>query len=140
MLDLYPEIEPYESGLLDAGDGHLVYWETGGNPAGKPAVVVHGGPGSGSSAAWRRFFERGRRLRRGSEPPYTPVRAGLVALIEKNSGSRPSFSPGRRWVPSGAGSRNGSGHSTNGNSWRKSIRNPAVTSAVTISPRPWFQL
>lgn len=57
MLDLYPEIEPYESGLLDAGEGHLVYWETCGNPAGKPAVVVHGGPGSGCSSAWRRFFD-----------------------------------------------------------------------------------
>lgn len=57
MLDLYPEIEPYESGLLDAGEGHLVYWETCGNPAGKPAVVVHGGPGSGCSAGWRRYFD-----------------------------------------------------------------------------------
>ncbi|MGZ6300064.1 MAG: prolyl aminopeptidase [Candidatus Limnocylindria bacterium] len=57
MLDLYPEIEPYDTGLLDAGDGHLVYWETCGNPAGRPAVVVHGGPGSGCSAAWRRFFD-----------------------------------------------------------------------------------
>lgn len=57
MLELYPEIEPYESGMLDAGDGHLVYWETCGNPAGKPAVVVHGGPGSGCSTSWRRFFD-----------------------------------------------------------------------------------
>src|SRR5258708_2173330 len=55
--DLYPEIEPYESGLLDVGDGNLVYWETCGNPSGKPAVVVHGGPGSGCTPDFRRFFD-----------------------------------------------------------------------------------
>jgi proline iminopeptidase len=43
----YPAIDPYDHGLLDVGDGQLVYWETRGNPAGKPAVVLHGGPGSG---------------------------------------------------------------------------------------------
>ena len=47
MTALYPELEPYESGSLDVGDGHSVYWETSGNPDGKPAVVFHGGPGSG---------------------------------------------------------------------------------------------
>ena len=41
----YPPIEPYETGLLDTGDGNLVYWETCGNPDGVPALVVHGGPG-----------------------------------------------------------------------------------------------
>src|SRR5260370_1760963 len=61
--DLYPEIEPYESGLLDVGDGNLVYWETCGNPSGKPAVVVHGGPGSGCTPAFRKFFDpRGYRV------------------------------------------------------------------------------
>src|SRR6266508_2487690 len=43
--------------MLDVGDGHLVSWETGGNPAGKPAVVLHGGPGSGCGPSWRRFFD-----------------------------------------------------------------------------------
>jgi proline iminopeptidase len=57
MMDLYPEIEPYDHGRLDVGDGHLVYWETCGNPAGKPAVVLHGGPGSGCSPGWRRYFD-----------------------------------------------------------------------------------
>lgn len=56
MAELYPEIEPYDQGMLDVGDGNLVYWETCGNPSGKPAVVVHGGPGSGCSAGFRRFF------------------------------------------------------------------------------------
>ncbi|MFF4592053.1 prolyl aminopeptidase [Amycolatopsis sp. NPDC001319] len=57
MAGLYPEIEPYEHGLLDVGDGHEIYWETCGNPAGKPALVVHGGPGSGCSANLRRYFD-----------------------------------------------------------------------------------
>lgn len=54
---LYPEIAPYDHGLLDVGDGNRVYWETCGSPAGKPAVVLHGGPGSGCSAEMRRFFD-----------------------------------------------------------------------------------
>ncbi|MER5388468.1 prolyl aminopeptidase [Saccharopolyspora sp. NPDC002686] len=54
---MYPEIEPDESGMLDVGDKHRVYWEVCGNPRGKPAVVVHGGPGSGCSAGMRRFFD-----------------------------------------------------------------------------------
>jgi proline iminopeptidase len=43
--------------MLDAGDGNLVYWEVCGNPAGKPAVMLHGGPGSGCVPAWRRYFD-----------------------------------------------------------------------------------
>jgi proline iminopeptidase len=43
--------------MLDAGDGHQVYWETCGNPTGKPALVLHGGPGSGCSAGWRQYFD-----------------------------------------------------------------------------------
>ena len=46
---LYPEIEPYESGMLDVGDGHNLYWELCGNPNGKPVVFLHGGPGGGSA-------------------------------------------------------------------------------------------
>ena len=57
MTDLYPEIEPHEQGMLEVGDGDLVYWESCGNPRGKPAVVLHGGPGSGCSPRFRRFFD-----------------------------------------------------------------------------------
>jgi proline iminopeptidase len=57
MTELYPEIEPYDHGMLDVGDGNLVYWETCGNAHGKPAVVLHGGPGSGCSTGVRRFFD-----------------------------------------------------------------------------------
>ena len=53
---LYPEFEPFESGMLDVGDGHSLYWELSGNPDGKPAVFLHGGPGGGSSPKHRRQF------------------------------------------------------------------------------------
>jgi proline iminopeptidase len=56
MSSLYPEIEPYDQGLLDVGGGNLVYWEVCGSPAGKPAVMFHGGPGSGCVPGWRRYF------------------------------------------------------------------------------------
>ncbi len=56
-MGLYPEIEPYEHGMLDVGDGNEIYWETCGNPAGKPAVVLHGGPGSGVTPGYRRYFD-----------------------------------------------------------------------------------
>jgi proline iminopeptidase len=57
MRSLYPAIEPYESGLFDVGDGHQIYWELCGNPNGKPAVFLHGGPGGGCSPTHRRFFD-----------------------------------------------------------------------------------
>ena len=57
MTELYPPIEPYDQGLLDVGDGNLVYWETCGNPDGKPAVMVHGGPGQGCVPNMRRMFD-----------------------------------------------------------------------------------
>jgi proline iminopeptidase len=57
MPPRYPEIEPYESGTLAVGDGHELYWETVGNPAGLPAVWLHGGPGTGCSPGTRRSFD-----------------------------------------------------------------------------------
>jgi proline iminopeptidase len=53
MRRVRPAIEPDETGLLDVGDGHRIYWEACGAPAGKAAVVLHGGPGSGCSPWWR---------------------------------------------------------------------------------------
>src|SRR3954452_14497229 len=57
---MHPPIEPYDHGMLDVGDENLVYWETCGNPDGKPAVVVHGGPGEGCSTGARRSFHPAR--------------------------------------------------------------------------------
>ena len=56
----YPPVEPYEEGQLDVGDGNTVHWATSGNPAGKAALVVHGGPGSGSSPGPRKSFDPAR--------------------------------------------------------------------------------
>lgn len=56
LKTLYPPIEPFKTGMLDAGDGHHIYWEMAGNPDGKPAVFLHGGPGAGCSADHRRLF------------------------------------------------------------------------------------
>ncbi len=60
LRGLYPPIEPFESGWLDVGDGHRVYWELCGNPEGRPAVFLHGGPGSGCTPAHRRLFDPAR--------------------------------------------------------------------------------
>ncbi|GAA1000822.1 prolyl aminopeptidase [Subtercola frigoramans] len=57
MRQMYPEIEPDEIGFLPVGDGQELYWETSGNPAGKPVVFLHGGPGGGTSPAHRRLFD-----------------------------------------------------------------------------------
>jgi proline iminopeptidase len=73
----YPPIEPHDSGMLQVGDGHSLYWEVSGNPGGKPVVVLHGGPGSGSSAAKRSLFD--------------PDRYRVVQFDQRNAGrSTPS--------------------------------------------------
>ncbi len=53
----YPRIEPYETGMLDVGDGHQIYYERTGTKGGKPAIFVHGGPGGGCSPDHRRLFD-----------------------------------------------------------------------------------
>jgi len=55
--ELYPEIEPYRSGLLEVDNLHRIYWEECGNASGQPVVFLHGGPGAGSAPAHRRFFD-----------------------------------------------------------------------------------
>jgi len=54
---LYPEIEPYETGRLDVGEGHSIYYEKVGTPGAKPAVFLHGGPGGGMSPSHRRQWD-----------------------------------------------------------------------------------
>jgi proline iminopeptidase len=76
---VYPEIEPYETGTLQVGDENVLYWEACGTPAGTPALVVHGGPGSGCSPAFRRFFD--------------PARYRAILFDQRNCGrSRPHAS------------------------------------------------
>jgi proline iminopeptidase len=59
VVSRYPEIEPFEQGMLGVGDGQHVYWEVCGDPNGKAAVVLHGGPGSGCTPRLRRYFDPG---------------------------------------------------------------------------------
>ncbi|KKC27839.1 prolyl aminopeptidase [Sphingomonas sp. SRS2] len=60
LRTLYPPIEPYETGMLDVGDGHSIYYERVGTRGAKPAVFLHGGPGGGISADHRRLFDPAR--------------------------------------------------------------------------------
>ena len=53
----YPPLEPFDHGHLAVGDGHELYYEQCGNPRGKPALFVHGGPGAGGDVNARRFFD-----------------------------------------------------------------------------------
>ncbi len=57
LRSLYPEIEPYDSGMLKVSDLHTLYYEQSGNPNGKPVVFLHGGPGGGTNPKCRRFFD-----------------------------------------------------------------------------------
>lgn len=57
MPDLFPALSPYETGFLDRPDGNRVFFALSGNPDGKPALLLHGGPGSGMSESVRRHFD-----------------------------------------------------------------------------------
>jgi len=57
MREMYPEIEAFDSGMLEVDGRHRLYYEQCGNPAGKPVVLLHGGPGAGCSAKMRRFHD-----------------------------------------------------------------------------------
>jgi proline iminopeptidase len=56
---LYPEVEPYNVGMLRVSETHEIYYEECGNPDGRPVVYLHGGPGAGCSADFRRYFDPG---------------------------------------------------------------------------------
>ena len=56
IFTLFPPIEPFNTGFMER-DGHQIYYEQCGNPNGKPAVFLHGGPGGGGSTTVRRFFD-----------------------------------------------------------------------------------
>ena len=76
---LYPEIEPYDTGWLEVGSGHALYYEQSGNPDGAPALFLHGGPGGGTSPRVRRFFD--------------PAHYRIVLLDQRGAGhSRPNVS------------------------------------------------
>ena len=59
-IKLYPPITPFRTGRIRVPGGHEIYYEQSGNPAGRPVVVVHGGPGGGSNPTMRRFHDPAR--------------------------------------------------------------------------------
>ncbi len=73
MTQPYLVPEPYDEGMLDVGDGNQVYWQVRGTPGGKPAVIVHGGPGGG--------------FRRGGYRAFDPARYQLVMFDQRGCGS-----------------------------------------------------
>lgn len=70
---LYPALEPYDTRMVDAGDGQFIYVEQSGNPDGKPAVFLHGGPGGGGGTERRQFFD--------------PQRYRIVVLDQRGCGA-----------------------------------------------------
>ncbi len=57
MANLYPEIEPFDTGMLKVSNLHTIYYERVGNPDGVPVVFLHGGPGGGLIPMYRQFFD-----------------------------------------------------------------------------------
>ena len=103
---LYPEFEPYETGHLDVGDGHRLYWELSGNPDGKPVVFLHGGPGGGSSPSHRRQFDPGRykilvfdQRGCGKSTPYASLEANTTAhLVADIEALRTQVAKVEKWM------------------------------------------
>lgn len=76
MSAFFPDITPFNSGRFDTGDGHELFWQECGNPAGIPLLFLHGGPGSGCSPKYRRVFD--------------PQRFRILMLDQRGAGqSRP---------------------------------------------------
>jgi proline iminopeptidase len=110
---VFPPIEPFASGLLPVSHGNELYWETSGNPAGKPALHLHGGPGSGAMAGYRRHLDPAQHLivgfdQRGcgrSRPLATDAAADpstqtLTALIDDIEALR-EYLKVERWLVTG---------------------------------------
>jgi proline iminopeptidase len=94
LRKLYPEIEPFETGFMNVGDGHTIYWERVGTRGAKPAVFLHGGPGGGINPKQRRLFDPARydvilfdQRGCGQSTPFASLEANttwhLVADIER---------------------------------------------------------
>lgn len=94
LRGMYPKIDPYDSGFLNVGDGHQVYYERVGTPGAMPALFLHGGPGGGISPDHRRLFDPARydvllfdQRGCGRSTPHAGLEANttwhLVADIEK---------------------------------------------------------
>ncbi|MEK6674979.1 MAG: prolyl aminopeptidase [Planctomycetota bacterium] len=94
LRDVYPEVEPFETGTLKVSDGHEIYYELCGKRDGAPAMVLHGGPGGGSYPGLRRYHDPAKYLivlhdqrGAGKSKPYAELKnnntATLVEDVEK---------------------------------------------------------
>jgi proline iminopeptidase len=94
MRELYPAIEPYHQGKLKVSELHTIHFEESGNPNGKPAVFLHGGPGGGITPMYRQYFDPQKwrivifdQRGCGQSTPYAELRENttwdLVSDIEK---------------------------------------------------------
>ncbi|MFQ5766389.1 MAG: prolyl aminopeptidase [Acidobacteriota bacterium] len=57
LRELYAVKEPFDAGWLPVPGGHEIYYEQAGNPDGRPAVYLHGGPGGGIEPKNRGYFD-----------------------------------------------------------------------------------
>ncbi|MCF2972245.1 prolyl aminopeptidase [Synechococcus sp. Nb3U1] len=94
LRDLYPPIQPYDQGMLVVSPLHTLHYEQCGDPAGKPVIFLHGGPGGGIDPVYRQYFDPQRwrvvlfdQRGCGQSRPYAELRENttwdLVADIEK---------------------------------------------------------
>jgi proline iminopeptidase len=85
---LWPPLKPYKTGYLQVSDLHQIFYQLGGNPEGKPVMVIHGGPGGGCSPDMFRFFnpdkfhivlhdQRGA----GQSKPYAEIQENTIQLL-----------------------------------------------------------
>lgn len=116
LRTFYPPLEPYETGMLDVGDGHSIYYERCGTKGAKPAVFLHGGPGGGISPNHRRLFDpalydvllfdcstsAGAGTPR-PMPTSTPIRPGIWSKISNAYGH--FTKPNNGWCLAEAGAR-----------------------------------
>lgn len=83
----YPPIDPFNAGFLSVADGNDIYWEISGNPDGKPALYLHGGPGSALGlGGYRRHFD--------------PKKYRIIGIDQRGCGrSRPLVTDALRELP-----------------------------------------
>ena len=105
MSAFHPACAPHQSGHLDVGDGHSVYWESCGNPEGIPLLVLHGGPGSGISDKFRKLFDPQRfriilldQRGAGRSTPHLSLQANTTAHLVADLEALRQHLAIRRWM------------------------------------------
>ena len=137
--ELYPEIEPFETGRLPVGDGHELYFEQCGNPTGKPVVFLHGGPGAGCNDQCAALLQSG-------EVPDRAVRPARLRPFDaaRQSGRQHHLASGRRHrTPAQASGRSSAGRCSaapGDRRWRWPTRRPIRSGSTQLVLRGIFML